>query len=170
MGRTKGSLNADQGRTPASTAPSLELASESAAISWAEIDPTKVLGRRRSRWCPCMARGGGGRRRCRPWKNGGAWGRRAGRSSPPKSVRGVEGARFALRWSGADGNGGSEGEGNEPTQNRYPVWKARNLFVVGKEAVEGSGAWLGRSRTRPGRFKEPRNKITQTRRRGAVEW
>ena len=104
-----------------STAPFPELASESAAISWAEIDPTKVLGRGRSRWCRCMARGGGSRRRCRPWKNGGAWGRREGRSSPPKSMPGVEGSRFALRWSGADGNSGSEGEGNGPiqTDTRY---------------------------------------------------
>ena len=33
--------------------------------------------------------------------------------SPPKSMPGVEGARFALRrWRRADGSGGSEGEGN----------------------------------------------------------
>ena len=41
-----------------STTPFPELASEIGAISWAEIDPTKVLGRRRSPWCPVMARGG----------------------------------------------------------------------------------------------------------------
>ena len=35
-----------------STAPFPELDSESAAISWTVIDPTKVLGRRRSRWFP----------------------------------------------------------------------------------------------------------------------
>ena len=80
---------------------------------------------------------------------------------------GVEGSRFALRWSGTDGNGGSEGEGNEPI--RYPVLNGRILYVVGEEAVEGSEAWLERSRTRPGGFKEPRNKITQARKRGAVE-
>ena len=104
-----------------STAPFPELASESAAISWVAIDSAKVLGRRRSRWRPCMARGGGRRRRLRPWKNGGAWGRREGRSSPPKSIPGVEGSLFALWWIGADGNGGSEGEGNLPiqTDTRY---------------------------------------------------
>ena len=36
MERTTGGLNADPGRTPVSTAPLPELASESAAISWAE--------------------------------------------------------------------------------------------------------------------------------------
>ena len=34
----------------------------------------------------------------------------------------------------------------------------RILYVVGEEAVEGSDAWLGRSRTRPRGFKEPRKK------------
>ena len=58
--------------------------------------------------------------RC-PWKIGGAWGRREGRSIPPKSMPGVEGARFELRWSNSDGNGGSEGKANEPiqTDTRY---------------------------------------------------
>ena len=85
------------------------------------IDSTKVLGRGRSRWRPCMARRGGSRRRCRPWKNGGAWGRKEGRSIPPKWMPGVDVSRFALRWSRADGNGESEGEGNEPiqTDTRY---------------------------------------------------
>ena len=92
--RTKGGLIADPGGAPGSTAPFPELASESAAISWAEIDPTKVLGRRRGRWCPVMARGGGSHRRCRPWKNGGAWGtREGGRAHPSRcpawKVRGL---------------------------------------------------------------------------------
>ena len=44
-------------------------------------------------------------------------GHEGGRSSPPKSMPGVEGARFALRrWRRADGSGGSEGKGNEPIQ------------------------------------------------------
>ena len=107
MERTKGGLKADPGGAPVSTASFPELAGESTAIPWAEIHPTKVLGWRRSRRCPGMARGGGRRRRCRPWKNGGTWGRRERRSSPPKSMPGGEGSRFALRWSGADGNGGS---------------------------------------------------------------
>ena len=55
------------------------------------------------------------RRRFRPWKNGGAWGKREERSSPPKSMLGVEGSRFALRWSGADGDGGSEGGETGPS-------------------------------------------------------
>ena len=47
----------------------------------------------------------------------------------------------------------------------------RILYVVGEEAaVEGSDSWFERSRTRPRGFKEPRNKIIQTRKRGAVEW
>ena len=45
--------------------------------------------------------------------------------------------------------------------NPYPVLNGHILYVVGKEAVEGSDAWLERSRTRPGGFKEPRNKFTQ---------
>ena len=69
-----------------STGPFPELASESVTIAWAEKDPTKVLGRRRNRWCLFIARGGGRRRRCRPWKNDGAWGKRKGLSSPPKSI------------------------------------------------------------------------------------
>ena len=38
-----------------------------------------------------------------------------------EAVPGVEDSRFALRWSGADGNGRSEGEGNGPiqTDTRY---------------------------------------------------
>ena len=38
------------------TAPFPGLASEPEAMSWAEIDPTKVLGRRRGQWRPCRAR------------------------------------------------------------------------------------------------------------------
>ena len=63
-----------------------------------------------------MARSGGRRRRCRPWKNGGEWGRREWRSSLPMSMPGVEGSGFAILLSGAEGNGGSEGEGNGPIQ------------------------------------------------------
>ena len=96
-GENEGGLKSDPGGAPVSTASFPELASESAAISWAEIDSTNVLRRRRSRWRPYKACGGGSRQRCRPWKNGGAWGRREGRSSPPKSMPGVEGSRFALR-------------------------------------------------------------------------
>ena len=47
-GEDEGGLKSDPGGAPVSTAPFLELASESAAISWAEIDSAKVLGRRRS--------------------------------------------------------------------------------------------------------------------------
>ena len=71
MDKIEGGLKPDPGGAPVSTAPFPELVSESAAISWAEIDATKGFGRRRGRWCPCMARGGGRLRRCRPWKNGG---------------------------------------------------------------------------------------------------
>ena len=137
----------------------------------ARIDSTKVMERRRSRWLPCIARGGGSRRRCRLWKNGGASGRKEGWWSPPKSMPGVEGTRFALRrLRRADGSGGSEANGKRAHPNRYAVLNGRRLYVVGEEAVEGSDAWLERSRTRPRGFKEPRNKMTQTGKRGAVEW
>ena len=49
LGRTKDGLKADPGGAPASSAPFSELASEPVAMSWAEIDPTEVLGRRRGR-------------------------------------------------------------------------------------------------------------------------
>ena len=44
MERTKGGLKADPGGAPVCPAPFPELASESAVISWIEIDPTKVWG------------------------------------------------------------------------------------------------------------------------------
>ena len=47
MERTKDGLKADPRGAPVSTAPFPELAGESAAVSMAEIDPAKVLGRRR---------------------------------------------------------------------------------------------------------------------------
>ena len=61
-------------------------------------------------------------------------GQEAGAVEPTQVDPGVEGARFAFRWSGADGNGGSEGEGNEPTptDTRY-----------GKLAIS---TWSGRRR------------------------
>ena len=47
----------------------------------------------------------------------------------------VEGARFALRWSGGDGNGRLEGERNEPiqTDTRYSMvafstWSVRRRW------------------------------------------
>ena len=95
-----------------SAAPFSELASEREAMSWAGIDPTKVLGRRRGRWCLVMVRNG------EVWKassaqGGGAWGWREGGLSSPKSVPSMQGARIARRrWMGADGDGGSEGRGN----------------------------------------------------------
>ena len=48
-------------------------------------------------------------------------GQEGGVVEPTQSMPGVEGSRFALRWSGADGNGGSEGEGNRriPNDTRY---------------------------------------------------
>ena len=48
--------NADPGGAAASAATFSELASEPEAMPWAEIDPTKVLRRRRGRWCFGMAR------------------------------------------------------------------------------------------------------------------
>ena len=49
LGRTKDGLEADPGGAPASSAPFSELASEPEAMSWAEIDPTEVLERRKGR-------------------------------------------------------------------------------------------------------------------------
>ena len=49
-------------------------------------------------------------------------------------------------------------EGKRAHPNRYAVLNGHILDVVGEEAVEGSDAWLGRSRTRPRGFKEPRKK------------
>ena len=68
-------------------------------------------------------------------------------------------------WQWRVGRGGKRAH-----PNRYPVLNGRILYVVGEEAVEGYDAWLERPRTRPRGFKEPRNKMTQTRKRGAVEW
>ena len=56
LGRTRDGLRADPGGAPASSAPFSELASEPQAMSWAEIDPTEVSGRRRGRWCLGMIR------------------------------------------------------------------------------------------------------------------
>ena len=49
LGRTKDGLKVDPGGAPASSAPFSELAGEPEARSWAEIDPTEVLARRRGR-------------------------------------------------------------------------------------------------------------------------
>ena len=51
MERMKDGLKADPGGAPVYTAPFPGLPCESAAIWWAEKVLTKVLGRRRSRWC-----------------------------------------------------------------------------------------------------------------------
>ena len=66
---------------------------------------------------------------------------------------------------------GRKGRETSPSKPIYAVLNGLILYVVGEEAaVEGSDSWFERSRTRPRGFKEPRNKITQTRKRGAVEW
>ena len=49
LGKTKDGLKADPGGAPASLAPFSELVSEPEAMSWAEIDPTKVFARKRGR-------------------------------------------------------------------------------------------------------------------------
>ena len=77
LGRTKDGLKADPGGAPASSAPFSELASELEAMSWAEIDPTEVLGRRRGRRNFGMVRNGE-LLKVSPAKRGGAWGRREG--------------------------------------------------------------------------------------------
>ena len=64
--------------------------------------------------------------------------------------------RCAVCASSVEGSGwwwwvGRGGKRAHP--NRYPVLNGRILYVVSKEAVEGSDAWLERSRTRPGGFK-----------------
>ena len=51
-GVTMDGLKAKPGGAPVSTAPFPELVSDPAAMSWVEISPTKVLGRRRGRSCP----------------------------------------------------------------------------------------------------------------------
>ena len=48
LGRTMDGLKADPGGAPVSAAPSSEPAGEPEAMSWAEINPTKILGR--GRW------------------------------------------------------------------------------------------------------------------------
>ena len=73
LGRTKDSLKADPGGASASSAPFSELASEPEAMSWAELDPPEVLGRRRGRWFLGMVRNGD-----LPTVSPGAWGRREG--------------------------------------------------------------------------------------------
>ena len=62
----------------------------------------------------------------------------------------------SVKWSGWYWWVGREGKRAHP--NRYAVLNGHILYVVGVEAVEGSDAWLGRSRTRPRGFKEPRKK------------
>ena len=57
LGRTRNGLKVDPGGAPASSAAFSELANESEA-SCSEIDPTKVLGRRRGRRTFCMVRTG----------------------------------------------------------------------------------------------------------------
>ena len=54
---------------------------------------------------------------------------------------------------------GRKGRKTSPSKP-IPGMNGRIRYVVGKEAVEGSDTWLERFRTRPGGFKEPRNKIT----------
>ena len=77
LGTTKNGLKADPGGAPASSAPSSELAREPEVMSWAEIGPTDVLGRRRGRRSFGMARNGESPK-VFPGKRGGAWGRRGG--------------------------------------------------------------------------------------------
>ena len=76
-GENEGGLKTDPGGTPASSAPFSELESEPEAMSWAEIDPTEVLGRRRGRWVFGMVRNGE-LPKVFLAKPGGAWGRREG--------------------------------------------------------------------------------------------
>ena len=75
LGRTTDGLKADPGGAPACSAPFSELASKPEAMSWAEIDPTGVFGRRRGRWFLGMVRNGE-LPKVFPAKRGGAWGRR----------------------------------------------------------------------------------------------
>ena len=77
LGRSKNGLKADTGRAPASSSPFPELASEPETMSWAEIDPTEVLGRRRGRRNFGMVRNGE-LPKVFPAKRGGTWGRREG--------------------------------------------------------------------------------------------
>ena len=77
LGRTKGGLKSDLGGAPASSAPFSELASESEVMSWAEIDTTEVLGRRRIRRISGMVRNGE-LLKVFPAKRGGEWGRKEG--------------------------------------------------------------------------------------------
>ena len=76
LGRTKGGLKANPGGAPVSAASFSELAGEPESIPWAEIDPTKVLGRR-SRWCFGMVRNDD-LPKVSSAKGGGAWGKREG--------------------------------------------------------------------------------------------
>ena len=65
-------------------------------------------------------------------------GQEAGAVEPTQVDPGVEGARFAFRWSGADGNGGSEGEGNEPTQTDTRYGKLAISTWSGRRRWKGS--------------------------------
>ena len=78
LGKTEGGLKADPGGAPASSAPFSELASEPEAISWAEIDPTEVLARRRGRRIIFGLVRNGELPKVFPAKRGSAWGRREG--------------------------------------------------------------------------------------------
>ena len=75
--RTKDGLEVDPGEAPASSAPFSEVAREPEVMSWAEIDPTEVLGRRRGRRMFGMVRNGESPE-VFPAKRGGAWCKRGG--------------------------------------------------------------------------------------------
>ena len=99
-----------------STAPFPELASEIGGDLVGRNRPDEGLGAKKESMVSLY----GPRRRKSPkvssvdeWRMG----QEGGRSSPPNSMPGVEGAWFALRWwRRADGSGGSDGKGNEPIQ------------------------------------------------------
>ena len=63
------------------------------------------------------------------------------------------------RKTEADGDGGSEGRGDWPTQTDTRLI----FYVAGKEAMKRSDYWLNMSRTRLGRFKnlKTNNKLGQ---------
>ena len=82
LGRTKDGLKSNPGGAPGSSASFSELASEPEAMSWAEIDPTEVLARRRGRRIFGMVRSGE-LPKVFPAKRGGAWGRREGFKPTP---------------------------------------------------------------------------------------
>ena len=77
LGKTKYDLKIDPGGAPVSTAPFSERASELEAMTWAEMDPAEVLGRRRARRRFRMVHNGE-LTKVFLGKRGGAWGRREG--------------------------------------------------------------------------------------------